>query len=71
MSKSTTDTRIVPLAPGRDVLTGLLRDGPQRLMAQAIEAEVAARSSATATFPSGPSRLATGQGHHALFATIW
>ena len=27
-------------APGRDVLTGILRDGAQRLLGQAIQAEV-------------------------------
>ena len=42
MSQSTTDLRIVPLASGQDVLTDLLRDGARRLLAQAIEAEVAA-----------------------------
>jgi transposase-like protein len=42
MSESTIDPRIVPLAPSRDVLTDLLRDGAHRLLAQAIEAEVAA-----------------------------
>jgi putative transposase len=42
MDQSTTDIRIVPLATGRDVLTDLLRDGARRLLAQAIEAEVAA-----------------------------
>jgi putative transposase len=42
MSQSTTDLRIVPLAPSQDVLTDLLRDGARRLLAQAIEAEVAA-----------------------------
>ena len=42
MSQSTTDIRIVPLAPSQDVLTDLLRDGARRLLAQAIEAEVAA-----------------------------
>ncbi|MCG3132740.1 MAG: hypothetical protein FLDDKLPJ_03606 [Phycisphaerae bacterium] len=31
-----------PEVSGRDVLTGLLRDGAQRMLAQAIEAEVAA-----------------------------
>src|SRR3954471_14948336 len=41
MSESTTDTRIVPLPTGQDVLTDLLRDGARRLLAQAIEAEVA------------------------------
>ena len=42
MSQSTTEIRIVPLAPGHDVLTELLRDGARRLLAQAVEAEVAA-----------------------------
>jgi putative transposase len=42
MSESTTDIRIVPLAPSQDVLTDILRDGARRLLADAIEAEVAA-----------------------------
>jgi putative transposase len=42
MNESTTDLRIVPLTPTQDVLTDLLRDGARRLLAQAIEAEVAA-----------------------------
>ena len=42
MSESTTETPIVPLPTGRDVLTDLLRDGARRLLAQAIDAEVAA-----------------------------
>src|SRR3954470_24912768 len=42
MSQSTTEIRIVPLAPSQDVLTDLLRDGARRLLAQAVEAEVAA-----------------------------
>jgi len=41
MSESTTDLRIVPLPKGQDVLTDLLRDGARRLLAEAIEAEVA------------------------------
>src|SRR3954453_21427432 len=41
MSASTTDIRIVPLPTGQDVLTDLLRDGARRLLAKAIEAEVA------------------------------
>src|SRR3954452_22986418 len=41
MSQSTTKIRIVPLAPSQDVLTDLLRDGARRMLAQAIEAEVA------------------------------
>jgi putative transposase len=42
MSESTTDTRIVPLPTGRDAITDLLRAGARRLLAEAIEAEVAA-----------------------------
>ena len=42
MTESTTEVSIVPLAEGRDVLTDLLRDGARRLLAEAIEAEVAA-----------------------------
>jgi putative transposase len=42
MSESTTDIRIVPLPTSQDVLTDLLRDGARRMLAQAIEAEVAA-----------------------------
>lgn len=41
MSESTTDLRIVPLPNGQDVLTEILRDGARRMLAQAIEAEVA------------------------------
>src|SRR5438309_10156483 len=42
MSQTTTEIRIVPPAPSQDVLTDLLRDGARRLLAQAVEAEVAA-----------------------------
>src|SRR5512147_2075721 len=48
MSESTTDTRIVPLPTSQDVLTDLLRDGARRMLAQAIEAEVAAYVAAPA-----------------------
>src|SRR5499426_190893 len=41
MIDATTETRIVPLPQAQDVLTDLLRQGAQRLLAQAIEAEVA------------------------------
>lgn len=39
MHESSSATRTIP-APGRDVLTEILRDGAQRLLGQAIEAEV-------------------------------
>src|SRR5512135_1401990 len=42
MSESTTDIRIVPLPTGQDVLSEVLRDGAWRMLAQAVEAEVAA-----------------------------
>jgi transposase-like protein len=42
MNESTTDIRIVPLPTGQDVLTEVLRDGARRMLARAIEAEVAA-----------------------------
>src|SRR3954451_14009654 len=42
MIQSTTEILSVPEPPARDVLTDLLRDGARRLLAQAIEAEVAA-----------------------------
>src|SRR3954470_4869580 len=42
MQQSTTDIRIVPLPEGQDVLTEILRDGACRMLAQAVEAEVAA-----------------------------
>src|SRR3954447_19696050 len=41
MQQSTTDIRIVPLPEGQDVLTEILRDGARRMLAEAIEAEVA------------------------------
>jgi putative transposase len=41
MSNSTVDLQVVPVPSSRDVLTELLRTGAQRLLAQAIEAEVA------------------------------
>ena len=42
MSESTTGIDIVPLPTAQDVLTEVLRDGARRMLAQAIEAEVAA-----------------------------
>ncbi|MBV8316926.1 MAG: IS256 family transposase [Planctomycetaceae bacterium] len=42
MQQSTTDIRIVPLPQCQDVLTEILRDGARRMLAEAIEAEVAA-----------------------------
>ena len=42
MSQSTTEIRIVPLPTGRDVISDLHRDGARRMLAQTVEAEVAA-----------------------------
>ena len=42
MGQGTTDTIRFPEASSQDVLTGILREGAQRLLAQAIESEVAA-----------------------------
>lgn len=42
MHCSTTDIRLVPLPASPDVLSDVLRQGAQKLLAQAIEAEVAA-----------------------------
>jgi len=42
MTESTADVRILPPPEGQDVLTELLWDGARRLLAEAIEAEVAA-----------------------------
>lgn len=41
MNFSTTDVRLVPLAEAKDVLSEVLRQGAQQLLAQAIDAEVA------------------------------
>ena len=56
MSESTTDIRIMPLASSRDVLTDLLRDGAPRLLAQAVEAKVAARIDDHAHLEDGDGR---------------
>jgi hypothetical protein len=56
MSESTPETRIVPLAPERGVLTDLLRDGARRLLAQKIETEVAARIDDHAHLTDGQGR---------------
>jgi putative transposase len=42
MTESTIDVRIVPLPNGQDVLTEVIKEGARRMLAQAIEAEVAA-----------------------------
>jgi putative transposase len=42
MAESINSTLSLPAATSRDVLTDILRDGAQRLLAQAVEAEVAA-----------------------------
>jgi len=42
MNESITDIRIVPLPTGQDLLTDVIREGARRMLAQAVEAEVAA-----------------------------
>jgi putative transposase len=42
MNESITDIRIVPSTTGQDILTDILREGARRMLAQAVEAEVAA-----------------------------
>src|ERR1700740_612173 len=42
VEESTTLPIAGPMAPSKDALTDLLRDGARRLLAQAVEAEVAA-----------------------------
>jgi putative transposase len=56
MSQSTTGPAVVPLSPGRDILTDLLREGARRLLAQAVEAEVAAWIDDHAHLRDGPGR---------------
>jgi putative transposase len=41
MRESSNPIVFLPAASSHDVLTGILRDGAQRLLTQAIEAEVA------------------------------
>jgi putative transposase len=41
MCNSTIDLRVVSVPSSQDILTDLLRQGAQQLLAQAIEAEVA------------------------------
>ncbi len=56
MTESTTDIRIVPVPNGQDVLTEVLREGARRLLAQAVEAEVAAWIDAHAHLKDGAGR---------------
>ncbi len=42
MNESTTDVLAVPIPTGQDVLTEVLRDGARKMLARAVEAEVAA-----------------------------
>lgn len=64
MEESTAQTIAGPMASSRDVLTELLRDGARRLLAEAIEAEVAAWIEAHAHLkdPSGK-RLVVRNGY--------
>src|SRR5438094_6141934 len=60
MSDSTTNPQVLPLPQSRDVLTALLREGAQRMLTQAIEAEVADWIGAHANHGD---RLQIGQAH--------
>jgi hypothetical protein len=65
MSESTTDFRIVPLPNGQDVLNEVLREGARRLLALAVEAEVAARIDAHAHLKDDAGRRQVDRnGHH-------
>jgi putative transposase len=70
MSESTTDIRIVPLPKGQDVLTDLLRDGARRLLAEAIEAEVAAWIDAHANLKDASGRRQVVRNGHLPERTI-
>ncbi len=56
MHESSSATSTIP-APGRDVLTEILRDGAQRLLGQAIEAEVDAWIDQHTQLRDEPARL--------------
>jgi putative transposase len=70
MSESITAIHIVPLPTGRDVLTDLLRDGARRLLAEAIEAEVAARIDAHAHLKDASGRRQVVRNGHLPERTI-
>src|SRR5512135_3165768 len=70
MSESTTDIRIVPLPTGQDVLTEVLRDGARRMLAQAIEAEVATWIDAHAHLTDQAGRQQIVRNGHLLERTI-
>jgi putative transposase len=70
MSESTTDIRIVPLPTSQDVLTDLLRDGARRMLAQAIEAEVAAYVDARAHLKDDAGRQQVVRNGHLPERTI-
>ena len=56
MEFSTSEARIVPLPQSKDVLSDILRHGAQRMLAQAVEAEVADWLSAQAEHRDGRGR---------------
>ncbi len=70
MSESTIDIRIVPLPQSQDVLTDLLRDGAKRLLAEAIEAEVATWIDAHAHLKSQAGRRQVVRNGHLPERTI-
>jgi putative transposase len=70
MNESTTDIRIVPLPQCQDVLTNILRDGARRLLAEAIEAEVAAWIDARAHLKDASGRQQVVRNGHLPERTI-
>jgi putative transposase len=70
MTESTTDISVAPLPTGRDVLTDLLRDGARRMLAQAIEAEVAAYVDAHAHLKDNAGRQQVVRNGHLPERTI-
>jgi putative transposase len=70
MSESTTDILIVPPPASRDVLSDLLRDGARRMLAQAVEAEVAAYVAARAHLKDDAGRQQVVRNGHLPERTI-
>src|SRR5262245_1020087 len=70
MQQSTTDIPIVPLPQSQDVLADLLRDGARRMLAQAIEAEIAAYVDARAHLKDDAGRRQVVRNGHLPERTI-
>src|SRR5262245_6833433 len=70
MSTSTTDIPIVSLPTSQDILTDLLRDGARRMLAQAIEVEIAAYVDARAHLKDDAGRQQVVRNGHLPARTI-